>query len=127
MANLLGGFFASAVNWRIAFIAVGLAGVLLAPVFKRVVRERERRRYDTPGRTRAPAGVWRRRAGVAPQAVVPGDLLWRRRVVDDGYGLIFWMPSFFVRSYGLTLLEASPVMSFALFLVPTDGISITRG
>jgi nitrate/nitrite transporter NarK len=24
-----------------------------------------------------------------------------------GYGLFFWLPSFFVRSYGLTLLQAS--------------------
>ena len=36
---LLGGMLASAVNWRWAFIAVGLAGVVIAPLFRFVVKE----------------------------------------------------------------------------------------
>ncbi|HCW61400.1 MAG TPA: MFS transporter, partial [Sphingobium sp.] len=36
---LLGGYIAQAVEWRTAFIVVGLLGILIAPVFRLVVRE----------------------------------------------------------------------------------------
>ena len=36
---LLGGYIAQTVEWRTAFIAVGLLGILIAPIFRLVVRE----------------------------------------------------------------------------------------
>ena len=36
---LLGGYIAQAVEWRTAFIVVGLLGILIAPTFRLVVRE----------------------------------------------------------------------------------------
>jgi len=43
---VFGGLIAHHVDWRTAFIVVGVAGVLIAPVFKLVVREPQRGRYD---------------------------------------------------------------------------------
>jgi len=41
-----GGLIASMIDWRVAFIAVGIAGIVLAPIFRLVVREPPRGRYD---------------------------------------------------------------------------------
>ncbi len=104
---LLGGWIADVIDWRAAFIIVGLAGVALAPLFRLVVREPARGRHDpVPATTVAPRfaevlktlagkpGFWGLSFGAASCSVL-------------GYGLIFWLPSFFARSYGLTLVEVS--------------------
>jgi len=39
-----------------------------------------------------------------------------------GYGMFFWLPSFFVRSYGLTLLEASLYFGSILLVGGITGI-----
>lgn len=104
---LLGGWIADVIDWRAAFIIVGLAGVALAPLFRLVVREPVRGRHDpAPVTTEAPRfaevlrtlagkpGFWGLSFGAASCSVL-------------GYGLIFWLPSFFARSYGLTLVEVS--------------------
>lgn len=50
LAYLGGGWLAYNVNWRVAFIAIGLPGVLLAILLKLTVREPERGASDAPGR-----------------------------------------------------------------------------
>ena len=104
---LFGGVIASLIDWRFAFFAVGIAGILLAPVFRLTIKEPERGRFD------------RQRANTAPPALaaILSTLLnkpsfWVISLAAScssmmGYGLFFWFPSFFVRSYGMTLLEAS--------------------
>ncbi|MEJ2411051.1 MAG: MFS transporter, partial [Novosphingobium sp.] len=37
---LAGGYVAARVDWRAAFLAVGLAGLLIAPLFRMIVRDR---------------------------------------------------------------------------------------
>jgi predicted MFS family arabinose efflux permease len=104
---LFGGVIASLVDWRAAFIVVGLAGVVLAPVFKLVVREPVRGRLDATGTAGPPAGF-----GEVMRVLLSKPSFWGLSFGASassmlGYGLFFWLPSFFVRSYGLTLLEAS--------------------
>jgi MFS family permease len=41
-----GGYVAAHFSWRVAFVAVGLAGIVIAPVFALLVREPERGRFD---------------------------------------------------------------------------------
>ncbi len=102
-----GGVIASLIDWRFAFFAVGLAGLLLAPLFRLTVREPQRGQFDEPAARVEPASLpdivgrlvhkpsfWLLSLGGACSSMV-------------GYGLFFWLPSFFVRSYGLTLLDAS--------------------
>jgi MFS family permease len=43
---LFGGFIASKIDWRFAFFAVGLAGIAIAPIFRLVVKEPPRGRFD---------------------------------------------------------------------------------
>ena len=48
LGTLLGGLVASAVDWRVAFFAVGVGGLLLAPLFRLTVREPARGALDAP-------------------------------------------------------------------------------
>lgn len=104
---VLGGVIASLVDWRTAFIVVGIAGVVLAPFFKLVVREPRRGRFDAGGRAAAPVGF-----GEVMRTLFSKPSFWGLSFGASassmmGYGMFFWLPSFFVRSYGLTLLDAS--------------------
>ena len=104
---VFGGIIASKIDWRYAFFAVGIAGIIIAPIFKLTVAEPERGQFD-PNYTKA-----------SPPAL--GDII--RKLMQKpsfwimsfgaacssmmGYGLFFWLPSFFVRSYGISLIDAS--------------------
>jgi predicted MFS family arabinose efflux permease len=105
---VFGGFIASKIDWRTAFILVGAAGVLVAPLFKLIVKEPLRGRYDAGhGRKVAAAGI-----GDVMRVLVRKPSFWGLSFGASassmmGYGLFFWLPSFLVRSYGLSLLEAS--------------------
>jgi MFS family permease len=104
---VFGGLIASKIDWRFAFFAVGLAGIVLAPVFRLTVKEPPRGRFDPVHATRRPPGL---RELLGTLATKPSFWLVSLGAACSsmmGYGLFFWLPSFFVRSYGLTLLDAS--------------------
>jgi MFS family permease len=101
-----GGWLAAHLSWRTAFLIVGLAGIPAALLIKWLVAEPPRGRFDP-----APA-----EAAVAP----PLREVARRLIANPsfwllsfgaasgsvlGYGLIFWLPSFFTRSFGLSLAD----------------------
>ncbi len=101
-----GGIIASRVSWRVAFFAVGLAGLLIAPLFRLTVREPPRGAFDVNAGAvrssllevfkllRRKRSFWALSLGAAASSMM-------------GYGMFFWMPSFLVRSFGLGLLQAS--------------------
>ncbi|WP_114392380.1 spinster family MFS transporter [Oleisolibacter albus] len=105
---LFGGLIAHAVGWREALIACGLAGVLIAPLFKLTVREPERGRFDPPAAARLPAPS----LGEVLRTLAGKRSFWLLAFGAScssvlGYGLAFWLPSFFARSYGLGLVDLS--------------------
>jgi predicted MFS family arabinose efflux permease len=119
---VFGGLIASLIDWRTAFIVVGLAGVALAPLFKLVVREPVRGRFDPGGQAGAPA-----RLGEVVRVLLGRPSFWGLSFGASassmmGYGMFFWLPSFFVRSYGLTLLEASLYYGAILLVGGITGI-----
>ena len=98
---LFGGLIAATIDWRAAFIVGGLAGVLLAPVLRLVVKEppREAAPADAPARggiraLLAKPSFWLISLGAAASSVC-------------GYGVAFWLPSFFERSLGMGLVDRS--------------------
>jgi len=104
---LFGGVIASLINWRTAFIVVGIAGIVFAPLFKMVVREPPRGRFDANAGSGRPAGFGDVLTTLLGKRSFWGLSFGASASSMMGYGLFFWLPSFFVRSYGLTLLEAS--------------------
>mgnify|MGYP002622235316 CR=1 FL=1 len=100
---ILGGVLTSIAGWRVAFIVVGIAGLAIAPLFRLTVREPERGRYDNPGQAIAPAPVRRVAATLASKPSFWTLSFGAACSSMIGYGLIFWLPSFFVRSFGADL------------------------
>jgi predicted MFS family arabinose efflux permease len=101
---VFGGVIATLVDWRYAFFIVGAAGMLIAPFFRRVVRD--------PRGDRREAGFVPTGLGTVILLLLTKPSFWLLSLGAAcssmmGYGLFFWLPSFFVRSYGITLLQAS--------------------
>jgi MFS family permease len=121
---LLGGYIATRFNWRTAFLTLGLAGLLLAPWLLASIREPRRGSYDRQpprGTHPSPGEVARTLTGKAAFWLLSlgaacGSIM--------GYGLLFWLPSFFQRSYGMTLLQASRLLGVLLLLGGVAGLLI---
>jgi predicted MFS family arabinose efflux permease len=113
---VFGGIIATLIDWRYAFFFVGIAGILLAPVFRATVREPVRGRFDeVSGSVRAPG------LGEIFRTLLHKPSFWGLSIGAAfssmmGYGLFFWLPSFFVRTYQVSLLHASLVYG-AILLV----------
>lgn len=116
----LGGIVATLVDWRAAFIALGLLGLLIAPVFLATVREPVRGALDGHVRPAPAHGVREVLAKLARKPAFWALSFGGGMSSIAGYGLIFWMPSFIMRSFGLTLMDAS---LFLAGLVLTGGVT----
>jgi MFS family permease len=119
---VFGGIIASLINWRYAFFIVGLAGIIIAPVFRLTIKEPPRGQYDRQrSDTQAPSlktilntllhkpSFWLLSLGASCSSMM-------------GYGVFFWLPSFFVRSYHLSLLNASLFYGAVLLIGGVAGI-----
>ncbi|WP_336961922.1 MFS transporter [Sphingobium aquiterrae] len=114
---LLGGYIASTVEWRSAFIAVGIAGLILAPVFRLVVREPVREKVAGPavpisaafGILAKKPAFWLLALGAASSSMC-------------GYGVAFWLPSLMMRSFGLDLVGAGQFLGALLLIGGVAGV-----
>lgn len=118
---IFGGLIAAAIDWRMAFIVVGLAGVLIAPIFKLTVRDPKRGGDFAPAPSalegqpadeplKAPAKA--ASMGEVMKTLLPKPSFWLLSLGAAassvcGYGVAFWLPSFFERSLGLGLVDRS--------------------
>ena len=101
---VLGGVLTSVIGWRAAFMIVGGIGLVLAPIFRLTVREPARGAYDGCARDDSTCLG----AGGVARTLFAKRSFWGLSLGAAcssmmGYGLIFWLPSFFVRSYGAEL------------------------
>lgn len=113
---LLGGLIAARIDWRMAFIACGAAGLALVPLMAFTVREPVRGRFDPPAaQAAAPpfSEVLRTLAGKSSFWLI---VFGATSSSTFGYGLAFWLPQFLGRSFGLSLADLSLYYSaIALF------------
>ncbi len=116
---LFGGLIAQRMSWRAAFVMVGLPGLLVAPMFRMVVKEPLRTanvaRADAPaiGKTMATLfskpSFWLLALGAAASSVC-------------GYGVGFWQPSFLERSFGFDKITQGFFLAPILFFGGIAGI-----
>lgn len=119
---LFGGLLAAKIHWTWAFIIVGAAGIVLAPLMWWLVKEPKRGQFDGQGaKPEAPAfttvlkelsgkpSFWFLSFGASASSIM-------------GYGLIFWLPSYFERSLAMPLVERSYYYAAILFLGGVAGI-----
>ncbi|WP_294052199.1 MFS transporter [Sphingomonas sp.] len=119
LGTLLGAYIAAWVNWRAAFITMGVIGLVIAPIFRWVVR-------DVP---RAPAGEGP--AG-APVSAVFGILagkpaFWLLAFGAScsslcGYGLALWTPLVLMGNFGFDLVTTGQFMASLLLIGGTAGV-----
>jgi predicted MFS family arabinose efflux permease len=114
--TLIGAYVAHAVNWRAAFIVMGLAGILLAPVLWFVVRDRPKRTASA----QAPLG------SVFPM-LARKPAFWLLAFASSasslcGYGLALWTPSVLMRSFGLDLLTTGNFLASLLLIGGCAGV-----
>jgi sugar phosphate permease len=115
LGTLFGGLIAATIDWRVAFIVVGLCGVALAPIFRLTVRDPRRGGDFAPKAVEAGAGDL---PAPVPQAAPAIGLVLKTLLAKPsfwllslgassaslcGYGIAFWLPSFLERSLGLSL------------------------
>lgn len=119
---VFGGVVASQIDWRAAFIIVGVAGLILAPVFKLTVREPERGRFDPPRVTKDHARIGEVFTVLLRKPSFFYLTLGASCSSMMGYGIFFWLPSFFVRSFDVDLLQASLLFGAILLVAGIAGI-----
>jgi MFS family permease len=116
--TLVGGVVAARYGWQAAFISVGLLGVLVAPLLRLTVRDPRRGGLDQPtvaAVTPPPAEATRVQApsfGTVCKTLLPKPSFWLLALGAAsssvcGYGVAGWLPSFFMRSFDLTLIQTS--------------------
>ncbi len=117
-AQIAGGAVSENLDWRAAFIIVGVLGLVIAPIFKLTVREPKRGGLDAPQRPSVDANLAENEAVAGEPAVTqdkPGIFkvlavlakkpsFWFLTLGAScssmmGYGVFFWVPSFFRRSF----------------------------
>ncbi len=116
--TLIGAYLAHWIDWRAAFIAMGIAGLVLAPIMLIFVR-------DVP---KAPAGA----ADRVPLArafpiIARKPTFWLMAAAAScsslaGYGLAVWTPSVLERSFGFDLLDRGHFLASIFLIGGTAGV-----
>jgi MFS family permease len=115
--TMIGAYIAHAVDWRAAFIVMGVAGIILAPILRLVVRDLPR---DRARAAQAPL------ASVFPM-VARKPAFWLMALASSasslcGYGLALWTPSVLIRSFGLDLVSTANFLASLVFIGGCAGV-----
>jgi MFS family permease len=116
--TLIGAYLAAWINWRAAFLVMGVAGVLLAPIMLLFVRDLPRSQIATAERT----SLWR----VFP-IIARKPTFWLMATAAScsslaGYGLLAWTPSVLERSFGFSLVERGQFLASIFLIGGTAGV-----
>ena len=103
-----GGWLSANLSWRMAFLIVGLAGLPAALLIRLLVKEPPRGGFDSAPAEAAPSQALP--AATVARSLVANPSFWLLSFGAAfgsilGYGLIFWLPSFVNRSFGLALAD----------------------
>ena len=114
--TLIGAYIAHAVSWRAAFLVMGIAGLVLAPVLRLVVRDKPK----IPSSAQAPL------TSVFPM-LARKPAFWLLAFASSasslcGYGLALWTPSVLMRSFGLDLLSTGNFFASLLLIGGCAGV-----
>lgn len=115
--TLLGAYLASAIDWRAAFLVMGAAGLLLAPILRYCVRDLPLKAAPV---TTAPI------ASVFP-ILARKPTFWLMAISASlsslcGYGLALWTPSVLIRSFHLDLVHTGQFFASLLLIGGTAGV-----
>jgi MFS family permease len=116
LGTLIGAYIAAAISWRAAFFAMGIAGVILAPIMLYFVRDPAKRQATAV----APIGA------VFPM-LTRMPLFWLLAFAAScsslsGYGLAVWIPTVLQRSFGMGLIARGQFVASLVFIGGCTGV-----
>ncbi len=116
--TLIGAYLAHWINWRAAFVAMGIAGLLLAPVMLLFVR-------DVPRGDR-PRSSGRELLSAFP-IIARKPTFWLMATASSfsslaGYGLAVWTPTILERSFGFDLIDRGHFLASIFLIGGTAGV-----
>ena len=116
--TLIGAYIAALIDWRAAFVIMGLAGIAFAPVVLWAVRDRPRAAPEAEAMV-AFRGVF--------SVLARKPSFWLMAFAASasslvGYGLALWVPSILMRSFGLDIIGAGQFMGSLLLVGGTAGV-----
>lgn len=116
--TLLGAYIAALIDWRAAFLIMGVAGITFAPLLRWIARDVPREAVSSTETTsltsvfavlaRKPA-FWLMAFAASCSSLV-------------GYGLALWVPSILMRSFGMDIIGAGQFMGSLLLIGGTLGV-----
>ena len=120
----IGGWLSASFGWRMALIVFGVAGFPLLLLLFLLVREPKRgaldpvSRQDTPSVSETLAFIWHQKSLV--HVMIGGTVvsLW-------GWGLMWWAPAFFHRSFGMSVSDVGETLGWIHLIGGTGAILIT--
>ena len=115
---LFGGLVAQALDWRFAFLAIGAFGVLLAPLFRRLVRDPPRPVQAAPQLgllavaklAASKPTFWLLAFGAGSSSLV-------------AYGLMYWLPTFLARTLHMDIAARSELLAAVILIGGTAGMA----
>ncbi len=114
-----GGLIATSFDWRTAFLTMGVLGIVMVPIFKLIVRDPVRGGLDRqatgaqdskPFNFKRALGVLRHKPSFWLLA------LGSSMSATASYGISFWIPSFYVRSFEMSLTQISLIYAGILLV-----------
>jgi predicted MFS family arabinose efflux permease len=116
--TLTGAYLAAWIDWRAAFIVMGIAGIALAPVMLLVVRDKPR---TATQKAHSPP----LRSTFAILARKPS--FWLMALASSfsslaGYGLALWTPTILERSFGFDLITRGQFLASIFLIGGTAGV-----
>jgi MFS family permease len=126
IAYLAGGWLSENYGWRMTFVIVGLPGLLIAAILFLTVKEPRRGGADISTATQPAADT------SAPGFGAVARHMWHVRSIRHlcigsalagfiGYGFVLWMPSFLVRSHGLSPTEVGLILALMSGVIGSMG------
>lgn len=116
-----GGWAASAIGWRGAFVTIGMVGVVLAPLLMLVVREPARGAMDGTDEPDAPLPIGRSIALFAERRSLRLLMIASGLAAFVSYGMLNWIPAFLMRT------QEMPLSALATWFAPAAGITLGIG
>ena len=114
--TMAGAYIANSVDWRAAFIVMGVIGLLLAPVLAFVVRDKPR--AAVRGEVKL---------GEVFRILARKPTFWLMAFAASmsslcGYGLALWTPSVLMRSFGLDIIDTANFFASLIFIGGCAGV-----
>ena len=119
LGSILGSWIASTFDWRTAFFVMGIAGLILAPVFAFVVKDPQR----AAGAKAPSLGD----LGAVFPVIAKKRSFWLMAFGASlsslcGYGLATWVASILIRSFDMSLVGAGQFLGSLLLIGGTIGV-----